>query len=158
MKPAICKIKALIICFVMVFLFHVTNPLEAVADDFKNKAKAVMVYKFFQYVTWPNEMHNSLSGEACFCYYGKNPFLKVLKYIKKKKKSGPQFLIKEAISLNNVSECNLLFFSTLDDRSLEFLKKDPLPVLTVSDSLSFFDNGGMIALYFEDDRLQLEVN
>ncbi len=152
------KIKIFFLFALIVLSFHSAWVLPTFADEFKNKAKAVMVYKFFQYVTWPGAKNLATSGEARFCYYGKNSFLKILSYIKNKKKSGPQFSIQEVFSLDNAGACHLLFISELDGPTSSFLHKPPLPVLTVSDKMSFFKNGGMISLYFEEDRLQLEVN
>jgi len=151
------KVKFLFLLAIAI-TFQVSWALPVYADNFKSKAKAVMVYKFFQYVTWPQTNSFSASNEACFCYRGKNSFLPILTYIKNKKKSGPQFTIKEVSSFDNIDSCHLLFISDLDDSTLSFLRRTPLPILTVSDEMSFFENGGMISLYFEEDRLQLEVN
>jgi hypothetical protein len=151
------KIKIFFL-LVVVLIFQVVWTLPVFADEFKSKAKAVMVYKFFQYVTWPDSQYLSASKEAGFCYHGKNTFLPILNYIKNKKKSGPQFSIKEISSFDSIDDCHLLFVSELDDPTLNYLRRNPLPILTVSDQMSFFENGGMISLYFEEDRLQLEVN
>jgi hypothetical protein len=157
MNRPFCKIKYLFLLAVVV-IFQSIWALPVFADEFKNKAKAVMVYKFFQYVSWPQTKIFSASNEAGFCYHGKNSFLPILSYIKNKKKTGPQFSIKEVSSFDNLDGCHLLFVSKLDDSTLSFLRRAPLPILTVSDQVSFFENEGMISLYFEEDRLQLEVN
>jgi hypothetical protein len=158
MNRYFCKVKFLFLSALIAVTFQVSWMLPVYADDFKIKAKAVMVYKFFQYVTWPDTKYFSASKEAGFCYHGKNSFLPILDYIKNKKKSGPQFSIKEISSFDDIDDCHLLFVSELDDSTLSFLRRKPLPILTVSDQISFFENGGMILLYFEEDRLQLEVN
>ncbi len=158
MNRLFCKVKLLFFSALVAVIFQSIWTLPVFADEFKSKAKAVMVYKFFQYVTWPEIKYFSASEEAGFCYHGKNSFLTILSYIKNKKKSGPQFSIKEVTSFNDINGCHLLFLSELDDPTLNFLRRNPLPILTVSDQMSFFESGGMISLYFEEDRLQLEVN
>jgi len=152
------KVRFLFLLAFVAVILQVFWMLPVFADEFKSKAKAVMVYKFFQYVTWPDTRSFSASNEAGFCYHGKNSFLPILSYIKNKKKSGPQFSIKEVSSFDDIDGCHLLFISKLDDSTLGFLQRNPLPILTVSDQISFFENEGMISLYFEEDRLQLEVN
>ncbi|GEM_PF-1354474 len=152
------KVKFFSLSALVALAFQATTMLPVFADEFKNKAKAVMLYKFFQYVTWPGTKSFSDSEEARFCYHGKNSFLHILNYIKNKKKSGPQFSIKEISLFDRAESCHLMFISKLDDSALQFLHRESLPILTVSDQMNFFENGGMIALYFEGDRLQLEVN
>lgn len=128
-------------------------PIAAGADDLKSKTKAVFIFKLFHYITWPK----SEPGQSVvLCVYGHNSFPDTLNYLQKKR---PGLKIKMVSDINQASQCHLLFIGTMDTAAKEYIKKpDETGTLTVSDVPKSFDNGGMIFIFYENDRLQLNIN
>ena len=135
-------------------LVVLANPGAADADDLKSKTKAVFIFKLFHYVTWPKTGQDQKC--AMLCVYGHNSFLDTLNYLQKKR---PGLKIKMVSDINQASHCHLLFIGTMDSAAEEYIKKpDQTGTLIVSDVPKSFDNGGMIFMFYENDRLQLNIN
>ena len=135
-------------------LVVLANPGAAGADDLKSKTKAVFIFKLFHYVTWPKTGQDQKC--AMVCVYGQNSFPDTLSYLQKKK---PGLKIKTISDIKSAGDCNLLFIGTMDTAAEEYIKKpDETGTLTVSDIPHSFDNGCMILMFYENDRLQLNIN
>lgn len=134
-------------------LIVLANPFVAGADDLKSKTKAVFIFKLFHYVTWPKTEPGQI---AVLCVYGHNSFPDTLNYLQKKR---PGLKIKMVSDINQASHCHLLFIGTMDSAAEEFIKKPATKgILIVSDIPQSFHNGAMILMFYENDRLQLNIN
>ncbi len=135
-------------------LMVLASPILAGADDLKSKTKAVFIFKLFHYVTWPKSEKDQTG--AMLCVYGQNSFPDTLSYLQKKK---PGLKIKTISDIKSAGDCHLLFIGTMDSAAEEYIKKpDQTGTLIVSDVPKSFDNGGMIFMFYENDRLQLYIN
>ncbi len=119
------------------------------AASSSDKLKAVFIYKFFKYVTWPesNEPYK-------ICLKGKVQFKDVLQLIQEKQKKVIPTEIIEINDIKNAQNCHILFFNNLQKDELTGLKD----VLTISDKRNFIDMGGMIQLLDNDKKVELVVN
>lgn len=134
-------------------LMGLVYPAAAAADNLKSKTKAVFIFKLFKYVTWPKT--ENPDGHV-LCVYGKNSFPDTLNYLKKKR---PALKVQIISDIKSAGNCQLLFIGTMDAPAAEFIKRpDAKGTLIVSDVRKSFDIGGMIFLFYENDRLQLNIN
>ncbi len=123
--------------------------------------KAAFLYNFGKFVEWPAE-HQARLGEAFVIgVFGEDPFgsdidtLLAEKSIKEKK-----ILIKRFRTLEELEPCHILFISPKEAKKLaDIIKRlGDENVLTVSDTVEFMANGGMVNFVMEDNRVRFEIN
>jgi hypothetical protein len=132
----------------------------------QEQLKAVYLYNFLQFVTWPNDQ--TPAGEATpkvIGIIGDSTLSKTLEEVgaSLEKRNKSTILIKnyghyeEGVDL---STCHILFVSASEKQNfgkiITSLKH--APVLTVSDSKDFLSVGGMISLQEEQHRLRYTIN
>lgn len=149
------KIFGLTRLIAVLSLAALVYPAPASADNLKDKTKAVFIFKLFNYVTWPKSRQTRGSGGEVLCVYGKSTFSDTLNYLKRK---NPRLFVKHISQIDNISRCQLLYVGTFDKKIAAFIKTNDQGILIVSDVRKSFDNGGMIFLFYENDRLQLNIN
>lgn len=118
------------------------------SEERRNKVKAVFLYKFFDYVTWPET-----KAERKLCILGTAPFMDILFYIQKKQKTPVE--IQNITSEAEAKKCDLVFFAG-KARTSDALATPG--VLTVSDTTGFAENGGMIELIDREEEIDLKIN
>ena len=116
------------------------------------------LYNFMKLSEWPAEVS---AKELTLCVTEARDFGDELDSIKGKPIQSKTLIFKHLVLGDNPSDCQLLFLPSEEKpiRLHEWLKLvENKPVLTVSDTASFLDQGGMVNLVNEDNRLQFEVN
>jgi len=130
--------------------------------------KAAFLYKFASFVVWPD---SKASEPLCIGVVGDDPFGPALDdVVKGKSINGRAFEIRRFAPGQMPGKCQVLFISGPEKRGSE--KNGPeqkklrtvldqvqgAPVLTVGDMPGFCENGGMIRLGLEDNRVRMEIN
>ena len=140
MKPAFCTI-----IMVMMLIFSVNSPIYA--QDRTQKVKAVFLFKFTGYITWPDK-----GNATTICTYGGNPFGGLLEKLADFQKKS--ISIKHLNFGQTISGCHIVYVVP----SLSAPDTDGQAVLTVSEKRGFAKNGGMIELEETPQRIKLIVN
>lgn len=149
--------RAFRICgFVVVFLSFANT---VYAGEREYAIKAVFLFNFLNYVTWPNAIQPGQSVNLCI--YGKNNFGEALEYVKKKSKKYVIFV--ELIPMGQESElagCHLVFIAkgqdVHDERLVQILARPGL--LSVSDVDGFAENIGIIELASRGNQVKVVIN
>lgn len=77
-------------------------------------AKAAVLYKFVQFVTWPPESFSSPSDPIVACVLGQNSFAFALKELTRGKlASGRPFAVREVVDPRQAKSCQILFVGAL---------------------------------------------
>jgi len=142
-------------------LFSMLNTSSTVtAYDREQSVKAVYIYNFFNYVTWPNRQNSDHKPSAVLCIYGRDPFGDALIYIKEKMTDQLELQIKHIDELDAIPSCHILFVGSLTEKdTTHFGENFNHPeVLTVSDVPGFADEIGIIELKKNDRQLKLIIN
>lgn len=142
---------------VLCFAFSVS----AQTSNREYQVKAAFLFNFTHFVEWPANSFTSPQAPLTIGILGTDPFGNYLKDLVKSETIGQHPLtIKHFATIEEVSDCHILFINVSDKKSIpaviETLKGKN--ILTVSDINRFAKSGGMIRLYTEDDKINIEIN
>ena len=127
--------------------------------DVNAKVKAIFLYNFSKYITWPENM---ASGRFKIAIYGDYPSLQeeLVKMSKVKRRGDRSFEILTFNDVNDIVTTHILF--VVKERGQEIdaitrkLRKSSTLVVTEGEGL--INRGANINLYYENNKQKLEVN
>lgn len=120
--------------------------------------KAAFLYKFASFVEWP---HESADGRLCIGIVGQDPFGAELdRIVAGKSIEGRAFQIRRFKPGQDVGACEIVFVSASERTRLPLIleRLKGSATLTVGDVPQFCENGGMVNLRLEGERIHLEIN
>lgn len=123
--------------------------------------KAFYIEKFTRFVEWPEECNTANKEPFQISVYGKTPFKKTLTDIFSIQKIYQREVrIQEVQSLDDIHSCQIVFIAgnkknTLAEDIKQLRNK---PVLTISDTPGFGQEGVLINFFIKNDTLSFEVN
>ncbi len=122
--------------------------------------KAALVFNFARYIEWPDGAFASRDAPMVFCLVGRDRFGGSFTALEGRKLQGRQVKVRSGIAPEDSGGCQVVFIADPTERQMSPLLRtlSGRPVLTVSDSENFIDNGGAIGIVQGDHRLQFEVN
>lgn len=131
-------------------------PAQTQAEDIY-QIKAAFIYNFTKFVTWPEEMEQR-GGDLRLCIFDRNPFGEYLYQLSGRKVRNFELKVVQPASLSELDGCDILFVagSAKTDTVLRGLTNHP--VLTVSDQSGFVQDGGVIELLSENNRIRFDIN
>jgi YfiR/HmsC-like len=136
------------------FSAHTTNA----AAPAEYEVKAAFLYNFAKYIVWPP----ATAGKPLVIgLIGKDPFGQALDDAMRGQKAQDRpVIVRRFKKLEEITNCDLLFIASSErhqlPRILSILGKSP--VVTVADMDQFTENGGMINLTLQRDRVNFDVN
>lgn len=146
----------------MVIVFGVAigvgTPLAAqpVSDEYR--LKAAFVYRFPQFVEWP-ETSVSDTPALDICVLAPNPFGLELERLVKDESVGGRALRVRVVPVDGLHGCHVLYSAAPGDAARGGLKSVVgRPVLTIGEGDGFLDAGGIIALKVVDRRVRFDVD
>jgi hypothetical protein len=135
-----------------------SSPLAAQTDPAsEDRLKAAFVYRFPQFVEWPA---GALDGRETLdiCVVGPNPFGSTLdELVAGESLNGRRLAVRHLTVAQPIDGCRVLYVAGENRRPLLSRVADQ-PILTVGDSSTFLDDGGIIRLTLVDRRVRFEVN
>ncbi len=136
------------------------GPVRA-ASFHEYQLKAVFLYNFINFVTWPDEAFDEPDRPFTIGILGEDPFGTFLeKVVADETFKGRPILLKRGNSPDELADCRILFIGKSNRGRLDaiFKKVTPGRVLTVGDFEGFIEAGGMINLTHADQRVRIEIN
>ena len=132
-----------------------SSPVGAEAFS-EYELKAAFLYKFAQFVTWPN----SPTGPFTLCLYGADPFSGQLAGFEGKTLNKLPVTVKYPATLEAAKTCQVLFLNPMRPAELAnwMRELDDLPILTVSDDPSAWREEVRIVLATEPNRISFRIN
>jgi hypothetical protein len=125
------------------------------------QVKAVYLYNFGRFVTWPARAAASASAPFTLCVLGEDPFGAALDQVVAGETIGHAHVIVQRISKpQEAAICRVLFISSSRDSELKDILAalNSLSILIVSDMPEFAERGGMIQFVLDGSRVRFEVN
>ncbi len=125
------------------------------------QVKAVYLFNFGRFVSWPPEDPASASGPFAICVMGKDPFGPLLDAtLEGETIGGRNVVARRVVQMEDTAGCRVLFISESEESRLKDILAvlDKSSILTVSDMAHFADRGGMIQFVLQGDRVRFEVN
>lgn len=126
------------------------------ADEYK--LKAALLYKLTRFIEWPD---NGLADNFGICVLGKDNFGSALDTLEKRKVRSQAIIIHRIkLSKNVDKQCQLIFISDSKQGFLPTIFKSlaQRPILTIGDSKSFAEKGGMIQFTRGAKRIGFKIN
>lgn len=151
------RLKYKIFLLLMAFVCAVSMPASLQAAEGNYKVKAVFLFKFFRYISWPPET----GTDKTICVYGHNPFGETLDYIIKTKLSSGEYKVNYMDDVSQIGQCQLVFVSqSVKDKFSTVLKTigDHKGILLVSDIKGFAHKGGGIEFVDHPKKIGLLLN
>ena len=123
--------------------------------------KAVCLFNFAQFVTWPPEAFTSPDQPLRIGILGGDPFGTFLDETVKGEKVGDHPLIIQRYgSIEDVQDCQILFVSASESGKLSAILSalKGKSILTVGEKEDFVQDGGMVRFFVEGNKLRLKIN
>jgi hypothetical protein len=145
----------MILCIVLI-------PISAVAQQSEYTIKAVFLEHFTRFIEWPESSDIADTSAPFFiAIIGENPFGSILDQIYTEQKIRNKKVEILFISTpDGIPDCHILFISSSNREILpEILSRTRnKPILTVSDTKGFAENGVLINFYLAGDKIKFEIN
>jgi hypothetical protein len=144
------------LCGLMLFLWG-SLTLRAQTSMSEYQVKALFLLNFIKYVDWPADA----SGPIIIGILGQDNFNDSLtNAVDGKSINGRAITIKHLSVDDSPSGCTILFISNSENSQLSTIlgKVGSLPILTVGESESFLENGGIINFILKEGKIHLAVN
>ncbi len=159
-----CRVTAIVVgCFALLWC----EPDAALGQDaidprLEYNVKAVSLYAFGRYVTWPEKAYPSADSPFVIGTYGGNPFGDALQRIAQKKTlNGRRIEVREITDPSEIANCHILFVPRNVSKETEaelFQHAAGKPVLLVGESPGFAARGGVINFYHSGGNVRFELN
>ncbi len=124
--------------------------------------KAFYIEKFTRFVEWPEKCNPTGSKDPFVInIYGETPFKKTLTDIFSLQKIYQREVhVREIKSLEEIQDCQIVFVARKKQKSLrnDLKKIRNKPVLSISDTPGFSQQGVLINFIIENGKLHFEVN
>ncbi|MCP4691467.1 MAG: YfiR family protein [Desulfobacterales bacterium] len=137
-----------------------TGPVHAASFQ-EYQLKAVFLYNFINFISWPDETSNEPDRPFSIGILGKDPFGSFLeKVVADETFKGRPIQLKRGDEIRELADCRILFIGKSNRGRLEAVLKSVSPrrVLTVGDFEGFIEAGGMINLIQAGQRVRIEIN
>jgi len=143
----------------MVLALTAVTLISQVSHEYE--VKAVFLFNFGQFVTWPAEAFPTPETPLVIGILGPDPFGQTLdKVVKGERLQNRKVEIQRYESVDQIKLCHVLFISRRSARRLPDLLRElgERPILTVSEAADFVFEGGMIRMYIEKGKVRLRIN
>jgi hypothetical protein len=122
--------------------------------------KAAFLYNFTKFVEWPPSAFADERSSLKICVLGEDPFGKSLQAVASEEVAGRKLTVLRTESMGNPAGCHVLFVSRSERERLPRILAEvrERPVLTVSDTKGFLDQGGIINFTLEGSKVRFEIN
>ncbi|WP_085444526.1 YfiR family protein [Magnetofaba australis] len=150
--------RALALIFLLSLLSMAHSPVAAALAQphSANAVKTAFIFNILKFVSWPT---TTQSKELTLCALGDDPLDGQLSYLVKRRVGNRKIRLISNPPADAFNRCDALFIPHGAEQALSQLGHiSAAPVLTISDSATFIDHGGMIGLPVQAGRVRLEVN
>lgn len=143
----------------VVFLLSVLSSVAAARQrPLEYDVKAAFVLNFVRYVEWP-ATHRT--PPLRLCTLETNPFgARLQALVGDEQWEGAAIAVRVVIDMRRGGECHLLYVpeAVTERFSSGISALSGLPVLTVGEHERFLEQGGMIRLFVEDNKIRFSIN
>lgn len=136
-------------------------PAGLSAATLEYEVKAAFIYNFAKFIKWPQTAQTNHSKNLFLCILGRDPFGNALDDIEGKNVQGQTLRIRRIKNVEERSACKILFISTSESDNLPIVLNtisQDKGLLSVSDISGFANNGGVIELVHNNDKIRFTVN
>ena len=123
--------------------------------------KAAFLFHFAQLVEWPSGAFGGDSSALNVCSIGDDPFHGDLENILDGKPIGSRSIrVRHLTQPRDLHGCQMVFIGTSEDKRVPAILAElgNAPVMTVGETDSFIEQGGMFLFTIEESKVRFEIN
>ena len=121
--------------------------------------KAVYLFHFTEFVSWPEASYPSLNAPFVIGIVGNDPFGTTLDEVIRNESVGAHpIVVRHVEDLASERGCRILFVSHGYEDQLHPRQLGNAPILTVGESQAFAQDGGMVEFVTERNRIHLRID
>jgi hypothetical protein len=155
-------IRSLLALFVFAALWGSASAATAESAPRVSSAadlKAVFLFRFSQFVTWPAATFPNEEAPFVIGICGSEPIAATLEQIVRgERASGHPIDVRRVRSIADVRQCHIVYFEAGSAEADLVRGIRDQPVLTVGESKAFREAGGIIQFVLDDNRLRMRIN
>lgn len=130
--------------------------MGALAATKEQAVKTGFIYNFTKFVVWPNSSY--VLDTFNLCIVGGNDLGNSLQALDGKLVGNKPLALRRMSENDSLRHCHVVFLNKENSIQKTIQKINHLPILTVSDSVDFINQGGMIGLIRDGRRVGFEIN
>lgn len=133
----------------------------AAQDRLESEVRAVYLYNFARYVTWPDAAFPTATTPIRICVQGADPFGDALdRAVTGETVNGRPLQPARLAHGDTLVGCHILYVGSLDDRraAAALAAAAGRPILVVGEHPRLLDRGGMIRFRRDDNRVRFDIN
>jgi hypothetical protein len=155
--------RAFVACLLLLCFGRATIYAQEIIDErLEYNVKAVSLYAFGRYVSWPPEAFSAADSPFVIGLLGGNPFGNALDRIAAKKSlNGRPIVVRSIQNPAESAQCHIVFVPRTASTETEaelFRQVAGKPVLLVGESPGFANRGGIINFYQSGSNIRFELN
>jgi hypothetical protein len=123
--------------------------------------KAAFLFRFAQFVEWPEEAFADAKTPLTYCTIGEDPFAGMLDESVNGKSIGNRRLkVRHLKQPEQIGECHVVFIAASERKRQgdELANAEKRAVLTVGETEGFAARGGVIGFCQEQNKIRFEIN
>ncbi len=147
-------------CFTMAllcgFLLLGYPPLIRAEQPSEYRLKVAFLYNFIAFTEWPN-LHSQVLS---VCIHGDDPFGENLQYIRQKKNTDYELMIRHTRKSEDLLDCHVVFItrSVIDNVGEIINLLHARPILTIADTPGTSQQGVVLNMAIKDGKVVFEAN
>ena len=145
----------------LVLLAAAQEPSQAQSQIDEYRVKAAFLYHFVKLVDWPAGSLGDASQPMSLCTFGDDPFQGELDRSVDGKSVGSRVIrVRHLRDPKTLRDCQILFLGKSEDKRTPVILADlaGIPLLTVGESDSFAQQGGMIGFALDENKIRFNIN
>jgi hypothetical protein len=165
-RPFVASVDSLIrrASFLIVACWLFSNPPRALSlneETVEYPVKLGFLYNFTKFVEWPSDSYRAPGSPLAICIVGDDPFSSVLEgELRTRTVGGHPVEVRELKSDDTLSVCHMVFVPVTEKNHAATIVSNlkGSSTLTVGETEGFAEQGGMINLTVEENKVHFEVN
>lgn len=151
---------AVLILSLHLFFSSLVNAQEKPLQLYEQKIKAGLVYNLLKYTAWPKESALNINGKLEICLLGEDPFDGYLAPLEGRTAQQVPIAISHIKNISEAVQCSVVIIHRNQSQNLPelLLTLKGKNILTVSDIEQFAQQGGMVELTKEGEKISLHIN
>lgn len=129
------------------------------AQPSEYEVKAAYLLNFARFVEWPQTAFATAESPLTICILGDDPFGPTLdRVLENETVDGHRLIVQRLRKSPAPKACQVLYLAPTESEPAKILRALDREVLTVGESDSFLNAGGMLAFVMEGHRVRFSVN
>jgi hypothetical protein len=130
-------------------------------SDLEYQVKAAFLFNFAKFVEWPADALKGPRDPMAICVLGKDPFGASLDdVVRGETVNGRSLVVRRTHQVLEARECQVVFLAESERRrQAEILSAmEGASILTVGEGDGFLDDGGIVRLVLDQNRVRFDIN